>query len=76
MKECYYYLDCDADAFVHEGALQVPAEASFPYARLVEENRRRGQRRPEFELADTGVFDESRYFDVFAEYAKASPDDI
>jgi hypothetical protein len=42
----------------------------------VEENRRRGKREPEFELGDTGVFDDDRYFDVFAEYAKAGPDDI
>src|SRR5262249_11159672 len=47
-----------------------------PYARLVEENAKRGKDRPEFELADTGVFEEGRYFDVTAEYAKASPDDI
>ena len=57
-------------------ALYKYPQAEFPYARLVEENRRRGKREPEFELVDTGVFDENRYFDVFAEYAKAAPDDI
>ena len=46
------------------------------YRWLVEENRRRSRHDPEFELTDTGVFDENRYFDVFAEYAKADPDDI
>lgn len=52
-----------------------PQEA-FPYERLVEENRRRGRQEAEFELADTGIFDQHRYFDVVVEYAKASPDDI
>ena len=57
-------------------ALYKYPQAEFPYARLVEENRRRGKHEPEFELADTGVFDGGRYFDVFAEYAKTAPDDI
>src|SRR6201999_1700890 len=51
-------------------------QAEFPYARLLEENRRRGKSEPEFELLDTGVFDENRYFDVLVEYAKATPEDI
>ena len=51
-------------------------QAAFPYAQLVEENRRRGKRDLEYELLDTGVFDDNRYFDVFVEYAKAGPDDI
>src|SRR5262249_56497199 len=51
-------------------------QADFPYARLVEENRRRTSREPEFELLDTGVFDGDRYFDVFVEYAKAGPEDV
>ena len=51
-------------------------QAEYPYSRLVEENRRRGEGAPEFELLDTGVFNDNRYFDVTAEYAKASPDDI
>ncbi len=50
--------------------------AEFPYAQLVEENRRRGAGDPEFELIDTGVFDDNRYFDVEITYAKAAPDDI
>ncbi len=51
-------------------------QREFPYAQLVEENRRRGKDQPEFELLDTGIFDDDRYFDVFVEYAKAGPEDI
>jgi hypothetical protein len=51
-------------------------QAEFPYSRLVEENRRRGIGAPEFELLDTGIFDEDRYFDVYIEYAQASPGDL
>ena len=55
-------------------ALYKYPQAEFPYARLIAENRRRGRADPEFELLDTGVFDENRYFDVIVEYAKASPE--
>src|SRR5258708_29829068 len=51
-------------------------QGAFPYSDLVNENRRRTRLDPEYELLDTGIFDESRYFDVFVEYAKAAPDDI
>src|SRR5206468_2747179 len=51
-------------------------QRAFPYDDLVAENRRRTRRDPEYELLDTGVFDDDRYFDVFIEYAKAAPDDI
>src|SRR5260370_25661671 len=51
-------------------------QAEFPYEQLVEENRRRGKEQPEFELLDTGVFAENRYFDVFVEYAKVDVEDI
>jgi len=51
-------------------------QAEYPYELLVEENAKRTKRDPEFELIDTGVFNENRYFDVFMEYAKASPEDI
>ncbi len=51
-------------------------QTAFPYAALVEENRRRGRDAPEYELLDTGVFDADRYFDVFVEYAKGTPEDI
>ena len=75
MKECYFYLDSTPTHSYMKALYKYP-QAEFPYARLVEENRRRGKQEPEFELADTGVFDDDRYFDVFAEYAKAAPDDI
>ncbi len=51
-------------------------QAEFPYEQLVEENARRGRHEPEFELLDTGVFDDNRYFDVVVEYAKADVDDV
>src|SRR5258708_34507454 len=51
-------------------------QAAYPYAQLVEENRKRKRRDPEYELLDTGVFNDNRYFDVFMEYAKAAPEDI
>ena len=64
------------DPLLPQGALQVSRRPSSPTSSWCEENRQRGKADPEFELADTGVFDDGRYFDVFAEYAKASPDDI
>jgi hypothetical protein len=75
VKECYFYLDSTPTHSYMKALYKYP-QAEFPYARLVEENRRRGKLDPEFELTDTGVFDGDRYFDVFAEYAKADPDDI
>lgn len=51
-------------------------QAAFPYRQLVEENHKRGKQQEEYELLDTGVFDQDRYFDVFVEYAKAGPNDI
>src|ERR1044071_8374722 len=51
-------------------------QCAFPYGKLVEENRRREKNQPEFELLDTGIFDDDRYFDVFIEYAKAGPEDL
>ena len=75
VKECYFYLDSTPTHSYLKALYKYP-QAAFPYARLVEENRRRGRHDPEFELADTGVFDGNRYFDVVAEYAKAAPDDI
>ncbi len=75
VKECYYYLD-STPTHSYMRALYKCPQTEFPYARLVEENRRRGKLDPEFEIGDTGVFDEDRYFDVFVEYAKASPDDL
>src|SRR5213592_5197399 len=75
VKEYYFYLDSTPTHSYMKYLYKYP-QAEFPYARLVEENRRRDRRAPEFELMDTGVFDGDRYFDVLVEYAKAAPDDI
>src|SRR5216110_2682358 len=75
VKEQYFYLD-STPTHSYMRALYKYPQREFPYAWLVEENRRRGKGDAEFELGDTGAFDGGRYFDVFAEYAKASPDDI
>ena len=75
VKEYYFYLDSTPTHSYMKYLYKYP-QAAFPYARLVEENRRRGRRDPEFELLDTGVFDQDRYFDVFVEYAKATSDDL
>src|SRR4051812_25544779 len=75
VKEHYFYLD-STPTHSYMRALYKYPQREFPYAWLVEENRRRGKGDAEFELGDTGVFDDGRYFDVFAEYAKASPDDV
>ncbi|HXS24569.1 MAG TPA: hypothetical protein VN719_10080, partial [Gemmatimonadales bacterium] len=75
VKECYYYLD-STPTHSYAKALYKYPQARFPYDELVAENRRRSKADPEFELTDTGVFDDGRYFDVFAEYAKNSPNDI
>src|SRR5262245_52366751 len=74
-KECYYYLDSTPTHSYLKALYKYP-QTEFPYGPLVEENRRRGKLDPEFELADTGIFAEGRYFDVFVEYVKASPDDL
>ena len=75
MKEYYFYLDSTPTHSYMKYLYKYP-QAEFPYAQLVEENRRRGKNDPEFELMDTGVFDEDRYFDVVIEYAKATPEDL
>jgi len=75
VKECYYYLD-STPTHAYLKALYKYPQAAFPYALLVEENGRRGRDQPEFELEDTGIFEEGRYFDIFVEYAKAAPDDL
>ncbi|MBI5710400.1 MAG: glucosidase [Candidatus Eisenbacteria bacterium] len=74
-KECWFYLDATPTHSYLKALYKYP-QAEFPYAKLKEESARRGADEPEYELADTGVFDDGRYFDVFAEYAKAAPDDI
>ncbi len=75
VKECYFYLDSTPTHSYMKCLYKYPHQA-FPYAQLVEENRRRSRSEPEFELLDTGIFAENRYFDVFVEYAKAAPEDI
>jgi hypothetical protein len=75
VKELYYYLDGTPTHSYMRMLYKYP-HAAYPYNRLVEENRRRGRAEPEFELIDTGVFAENRYFDVEIEYAKADVDDI
>ncbi len=75
VKELYYFLDATPTHSYLRALYKYP-QAEYPYAGLVQENARRGKRAPEFELLDTGVFDDNRYFDVFVEYAKASPDDL
>ncbi|HUX30218.1 MAG TPA: glucosidase [Thiobacillus sp.] len=75
VKELYYYLDATPTHSYLRMLYKYPQRA-FPYAQLLEENQRRSREMPEFELIDSGVFDEDRYFDVFVEYAKAGPHDI
>lgn len=75
VKEYYYYLD-STPTHSYMKYLYKYAQSEFPYAQLVEENRGRGKNALEFELINTGIFDADRYFDVFVEYAKISPDDI
>jgi hypothetical protein len=75
VKEQYFYLDSTPTHSYMRMLYKYP-QAAFPYTQLVDENRRRGKDEPEFELLDTGVFAENRYFDVFVEYAKADVEDI
>jgi len=75
VKELYYYLDSTPTHSYLKMLYKYPQRA-FPYDLLVAENARRAKDEPEFELLDTGVFDDDRYFDVFVEYAKAAPDDV
>jgi Glycosyl hydrolase family 63 C-terminal domain len=75
VKEYYFYLDSTPTHSYMRMLYKYP-QAEFPYTQLVEENRRRGREQPEFELLDTGVFAEGRYFDIYAEYAKGDVEDI
>jgi hypothetical protein len=75
VKEYYFYLDSTPTHSYMKYLYKYP-QAAFPYGDLVAENGRRTREEMEYELLDTGVFNEDRYFDVFVEYAKASPDDI
>src|SRR5689334_19240578 len=75
VKEYYFYLDSTPTHSYMKYLYKYP-QREFPYSDLVETNRRRSREELEYELLDTGVFDDDRYFDVFVEYAKAEPDDI
>ena len=74
-KECYFYLDSTPTHSYMKYLYKYP-QTAFPYEQLIRENATRGKAHREFELSDAGVFDESRYFDVFVEYAKSSPEDL
>src|SRR5579864_9556997 len=73
VKEYYFYLNSTPTHSYMRMLYKYP-QAEFPYEQLVEEDRRRAGRGMEFELLDTGIFDDDRYFDIFIEYAKASPE--
>src|SRR5262249_25158682 len=75
VKEYYFYLDNTPTHSYMEYLYKYP-QREYPYAHLVETNSRRSKDEREYELIDTGIFDDSRYFDVFVEYAKADVDDI
>jgi hypothetical protein len=75
VKEVYIYLDSTPTHSYMRMLYRYP-QAAFPYQLLVQENARRGRQAPEFELLDTGIFADNRYFDVFVEYAKAATADI
>ena len=75
VKELYYYLDA-TPTYSYARMLYKYPQAAYPYAWLVAENGKRSRLQPEFEILDTGIFDEDRYFDVDIEYAKADVDDI
>ena len=75
VKEIYYYLDSTPTHSYMKFLYKYP-QAEFPYMQIIEENRRRGKLDGEFELIDTGIFDDDRYFDVFVEYAKSDVEDV
>jgi hypothetical protein len=75
VKEYYFYLDATPTSSYLKMIYKYP-QAEFPYADLVAANRSRTKTDPEFELLDTGIFDDNRYFDVVVEYAKATPEDL
>jgi hypothetical protein len=75
VKELYYYLDNTPSHSYMKHLYKYP-QAEFPYTELVRVNRERGRHEAEYELSDTGVFNDGRYFDVVTEYAKSGPEDI
>jgi hypothetical protein len=75
VKEYYFYLD-SLPTHAYMAFLYKYPQAAFPYGDLVAGNRQRSRHEPEYELLDTGIFDDDRYFDVLVEYAKAAPEDL
>ncbi|XZE53770.1 MGH1-like glycoside hydrolase domain-containing protein [Planctomycetaceae bacterium SH139] len=75
VKECYFYLDA-TPTYSYAKALYKYPQARFPYEQIAEVNQQRDRNETEYELTDTGVFDEGRYFDCLVEYAKAAPNDV
>ncbi|HTL27948.1 MAG TPA: hypothetical protein VL282_01955 [Tepidisphaeraceae bacterium] len=75
VKELYYYLDSSPTHSYLKGLYKYP-QAEYPYELLHNESTKRNRKQAEFEITDTGIFNDNRYFDVFVEYAKADPDDI
>src|SRR4029077_1115518 len=75
VKEYYFYLDSTPTHSYMKYLYKYP-QAEYPYSHLVETSRSRSRHEFEYELLDTGIFDQDRYFDVFVEYAKESPEDI
>ncbi len=75
VKDYYFYLD-NTPSHAYMKCLYKYPQQAFPYTQLVEENQKRGYRDPEFELVDTGIFDQNQYFDVCVEYAKNTDEDI
>src|ERR1700685_3602914 len=75
VKEYYFYLDSTATHSYRKYSHKYP-KAAYPYDDLVKTNRSRSRLEFEYELLDTGIFDEDRYFDVFVEYAKQTPEDV
>jgi hypothetical protein len=74
-KEHYYYLDSTPTHSYMKALYKYP-QSEYPYQAILDENRRRSRLEPEYDLIDTAIFDDNRYFDIFVEYAKASTDDI
>jgi hypothetical protein len=75
VKEYYFYLDSTPTHSYMKYLYKYP-QSAYPYQAIIDTNRARDKQSPEYELLDTGIFDENRYFDVFVEYAKAEPEDV
>ena len=75
VKEYYFYLDSTPTHSYMKWLYKYP-QLAYPYTDLIETNRKRTRTQPDYELLDTGIFDDDRYFDVFMEYAKVAPEDV